>query len=246
MRIHRWTLSVVGSGLTVALLAAAPVAGDTTPPQITIVAPQTGTIYDQKLRIEASASDPDGLGRITFKADGRSIKSFVDNLENGKPVSLDWRRARELSPGEHTITIEALDKQGSNVLTGGENRGVASVKVRRVPAASLTRAKTNVTMALSGSGLRRTVRGKVSAPTVGFPREAFPLTGKVRVVWEIFSNKHWKVRHKDSADAATPYSLTQRLAQKGRWRVRATYDPDAPYAGSQSPTVTFAAKGAKR
>ena len=241
MKFRGWTLPVLGVGLTAALLGAAPVAGDTTPPQITIIAPQTDTVYDQELRIEASATDPDGLGRITFKADGKSIKSFVTNLENGKAVRLDWRRARELSPGEHTITVEVVDKQNSNP-NGGQNEGQASVKVRRVPASTLARAKTTITMALSGSGLQRTVRGKVSAPTVSFPREAFPLTGKVRIFWEIFSNKRWKIRHKDSADASAPYRVSQRLAQKGRWRVHVIYEPERPYAASGAKPVTFAAR----
>jgi hypothetical protein len=240
VRGRRQALAALASAL-VALACAATVAGDTTPPQITIIAPKTGTIYDQQLRIEASASDPDGLGLITFKADGRSIKSFVSDLQNGRAVSLDWRRARELSPGEHTITVEAVDKQGSNAATGGSNSGEASVTVRRVPASTLTKARTRTTITLAGSGLRRTVRGRVSAPAVSFPREAFPLTGRIGVVWEIFSYGRWKVRHRGTADAAAPYRVSQRLAQKGRWRVRVSYDPEPPYAASASKTLTFTA-----
>ena len=97
-------------------------------------------------------------------------------------------------------------------------------------------------MALSGSGLQRTLRGRVSAPSVSFPREAFPLTGKVRVVWEVFSNGRFKTRHKDSADASVRYRFSQRLAKKGRWRVHVIYDAEAPYAASQSKSVTFAAR----
>jgi hypothetical protein len=221
---------------------ATPVIGDTAPPQITIIAPKTDTVFDQELHIEASATDPDGLGRITFQADGKNIKSFVSGLRDGKAVSLDWRRARELSPGEHTITILALDKAGSNPTTFKANSATASVKVRRVAASSLARAKTQTTLKLSGSGRERTVSGKVEAPVVSFSRDVFPLTGKVRVFWEIFSNKRWKVRHKDSDDASKPYSLKQRLAQKGRWRVRVVYEPKPPYAASKSATVTFTVK----
>jgi hypothetical protein len=218
---------------------AAPVIGDTAPPQITIIAPKTDTIFDQELHIEASATDADGLGRITFQADGKNIKSFTSGLRDGKAVSLDWRRARELSPGEHTITILALDKAGSNPTTLKANEATASVKVRRVAASSLTRAKTQISFRMSGSGRNRTVTGRVSAPVVTFPREPFPLAGKVRIFWEIFSNKRWKVRHKDSDDASKPYSFPQRLAQKGRWRVHVIYEPKPPYAASQSKTVTF-------
>ena len=219
------------TGGALALVAAAPATADTAPPQITIVTPKTGTVYDQELRIEASATDPDGLGRITFKADGREIRNFTTNLANGKAVSLGWRRARELSPGEHTITVEAVDKAGSNPSPAATTPEPSSVTVRRVPATSLTRAPTTVTMKISGSGLRRVVSGAVSAPVVSFPRETFPLTGKVRIVWEVFSNKRWKVRHKDSSDAAAPYRFSQRLAKRGRWRVHVVYEPAGALRG---------------
>jgi hypothetical protein len=231
----------MGAVSALALLAAAPAAGDTAPPQITIAAPAEGAVFDQILHIEASAADADGVGRITFKADGKSIKSFTSGLQGSRAVSLDWRRARELSPGEHTITIEAVDKQGSNPVTHGENLATASIKVRRVPAATLPKAKTKVSAKLTGSGLKRRLSGAVSAPAVGFPREAFPLTGKVHVFWEIFSYGHWKVRHKGVADAAAPFRVSQKLAQKGRWRVHVVYEPKAPYAGSRSSTIAFTA-----
>jgi hypothetical protein len=226
--------------IALGLLVASPVVGDTAPPQITIVAPVEGAVFDQILHIEASASDADGVGRITFKADGESIKSFTSGL-GSRAVSLNWRRARELSPGEHTITIEAVDKQGANPVTHHENLATASVKVRRVPAATLPKARTKVSAKLTGSGLTRKISGAVRAPAVGFPREAFPLTGRVHVFWEIFSYGHWKVRHKGNADAGAPFSIRQTLARKGRWRVHVVYEPKAPYAGSRSSTIAFTA-----
>ncbi len=124
-------------------------------------------------------------------------------------------------------------------MTGLENTAQVSVKVRHVDASTLAKAATKVSIALSGSGLKRTVTGKVSVPAATFPLEAFPLAGKVRVTWEILSNGRFKVRHKDSADAALPYTLPQRLAGKGRWRVRVAYDAKTPYAASASKAITF-------
>ena len=244
--LRRSAAAAVAAGVAIALAVTAPVVGDTAPPEITIIAPATGTVFDQELHIEAKASDPDGLGRITFQADGRNIKSFTKNLKNGVAVELDWRRARELDPGEHTITVLALDKALSNPVTLKANSAEASVKVRRVDASSLTKAKTSTTIKLSGSGRNKTIRGKVSAPAVSFSREVFPLTGKVRVIWEVFSNKRFKVRHKDAEDAAAPFRFTQRLAKKGRWRVRVIYDPEAPYAASHSKTITFSEARSQR
>jgi len=231
----------MGAAIVLALISAGPVAGDTAPPQITVAAPAEGGVFDQILHIEASATDADGVGRITFKADGKSIKSFTSGLQGSRAVSLDWRRARELSPGEHTITIEAVDKQGANPVTHRENLATASVKVRRVPAATLPKARTKLSAKLAGRGLKRRISGAVSAPSVGFPRAAFPLTGRVHVFWEIFSYGHWKVRHKGVADAAAPFRISQKLAQKGRWRVHVVYEPKAPYAGSRSSTIVFTA-----
>ncbi len=222
-----------------AALAAAPAVGDSTPPVITIVAPVAGAVFNDHLRLSVSATDADGLGRISFDADGKRIRSFTTNLESGVPVSFTWSGARELSPGMHTITVLATDKQGSNPDTGEDNRTTASVRVRRIDVAKLALARTITTIRLSGSGLDRAVQGSVSAPSAAFPRALFPPNGRVRATWQVFSGMRFKTRHRDVGHALTSYRLHQRLAIKGRWRVRVAFEADRPYRSSVSKTIVF-------
>jgi hypothetical protein len=236
------TRRVAGAGALTAALAFAAVApglADTSPPAITVIAPAEGAIFDQHLRIEVSATDADGLGRITLEADGKPIRSFTDHLVSGTAVGLDWKRARELGLGDHKITVIAVDRLGSNPVTGRENQASVDVGVRRVDATTLPKQPTRIGIRLSGSGLRRTVSGRVTAPGADTMSASFPLAGKVRVTWQIFSNGRFKTRHKDSDAKIAPYAFTQRLAGRGRWRVRVDYEPVAPYRASASKTITF-------
>lgn len=234
---------VVSAGVVAAVLTIAAVVppglADTTPPTITVIRPATGAIFDQRLHLKVSASDPDGLGRVTFEADGKTIKSFIDHLSNGAPVGLNWHRARDLSLGEHTISVIALDSKGSNPVTRSENTAVVKIKVRRVDATKLPRVHTAVGIALTGTGLDRTVRGRVTAKKTTVPLDEFALTGKARVTWQIFSQGHFKTRHRGTGVKIAPYKLSQHLAGKGRWRVSVRYDPRPPYAASTSKSITF-------
>ncbi|MDQ1702365.1 MAG: polysaccharide biosynthesis protein PslG, partial [Frankiaceae bacterium] len=94
--------------------------GDFAGPSIKILTPQVGESYSDKLLIRAQASDPGGIGRITFQADGKQIRNFT--AENDKPVEIEWTGARDLNIGPHTIQVIALDKQG--------NQQQAEVQVR--------------------------------------------------------------------------------------------------------------------
>lgn len=236
---RRHTLLACAVAIALSVGAATPALADTTPPVITVTAPTANAAFGDELHLSASATDPDGLGRISFLADGKPIRSFTIGLRNGVPVHLDWKGARGLSYGRHTITVVALDRRNSNPVTGGENTATATVEVRHLNIAAVPRATTTVSIRISGSGRTRTVRGAVSAPVTAFPAAVFPLAGKVRVTWQVFSNGRFKTRHKDSSDVLAPYAFTQRLAEKGRWRVQVQYDPERPYRPSSSRVVSF-------
>lgn len=240
--IHRPSRAVsagVLAAVFIVVAAVPPGLADTTPPTIKVIAPATGAIFDQRLRMEVSASDPDGLGRVTFEADGKPIKSFIDHLSNGVPVGLNWHRARDLSLGEHTITVIALDRKGSNPVTKSENTAEVKIKVRRVDAAKLPQVHTGVSIKLSGSGLDRTVKGRVTATPGTFPLDQFEMFGKARVTWQILSKGHYKTRHRGTDVDLAPYKLSQHLAGKGHWRVSVRYDPKPPYKASTSKTISF-------
>src|SRR5262249_17272553 len=71
--------------------------GDFSGPSIKVGQPTAGAKYSDHLVISASASDPQGLSRITFIADGQKLRNFTKGLANGKAVSLDWQGSRHLS-----------------------------------------------------------------------------------------------------------------------------------------------------
>lgn len=228
--------------LLAAGLGVAPAFADTAPPRIRILSPSPGASFNHDLRLAAVVTDADGLGRVTFLADGKPIRSFTTGLRSGVPVSFLWRRAGELSPGTHVISVLALDKQRSNPVTRRSNSATKQVEVTRIDVAKLPLARTAVTIAVTGTGVDRAVHGTVRATGAAFPRSLFPLDGKVRVVWQVWSNGRFKTRHRDVTEELSPYLLRQRLARKGRWRVTVRFDARPPYRSSTSRTVTFAAQ----
>jgi hypothetical protein len=205
--------------------------GDFAGPQITVLKPTANVQYNEKLVISASATDANGdLGRITFKADGKKIRNYTGrDLRPGRPVTMEWQGSKSLSLGAHTITIEAVDKGG--------NTSHVDVRVVRVSAAKLaatlpTSLKTTVTR----KGRVATVSGRVrTTGDVG-------LGGKVKIVWQRKSGKTWKTVHGATKSAGKPFRFRQRLASKGRWRVRVQYVNKAPYKRSASRWKVFRAR----
>lgn len=202
--------------------------GDFGAPSISVKAPTEGAQYGDSLFIQASASDSNGLGRITFLADGKKIRNFTKSLSNGKTVSIDWQGAKSLGLGEHTVTVQALDMFG--------NVSESTVHVRHVDATALPAQATTVDIKVRGKGLKRTVSGRVRAPA------AFGLRGKVQVLFQFRGKNGWRTLHKASKNANKPFKVSQRLARKGRWRVQVRYVGLKPFLPSTSRRVSFKAK----
>ncbi len=204
--------------------------GDFDPPSIRVLSPTGSGMYDRTLLISASASDRQSkLGRITYYANGTKIRSFTTALKNDKAVEIDWQGAHELPYGPVTIRIEALDEFG--------NTSTREIQVTRVDPRTLGPQTTRVSLKLSGKGLRRKVRGTVLAPGT-----SFPVTGKVRVMWQFARKGHWVTLHKSSRNANRPFSYSQKMRKAGRWRVVATYTGDKPFRASSSRRLSFSAR----
>ncbi|HYF27822.1 MAG TPA: Ig-like domain-containing protein, partial [Baekduia sp.] len=105
--------------------------GDFAGPTVRIHAPTAGQRFAGALTIRASAIDPSGVGRITFRVDDRpeEIRNFTTGLADGAPVELQWQGAKTLPDGPHKITVEAVDPQG--------NIGRSVVEVVKAPAGSI-------------------------------------------------------------------------------------------------------------
>jgi hypothetical protein len=80
---------------------------DTTPPQITVVAPQ-GTINEDSATLSATATDESGIASIKFKLDGKNLTG--EQLANGAATV----KATNLESGEHHVEVTATDKAGNS------------------------------------------------------------------------------------------------------------------------------------
>jgi hypothetical protein len=207
--------------------------GDFAPPAITIQRPTAGVKYAEALTIQAVATDASGIGRITFKADGKEIRNFTGaDAKNGQPVGLQWQGSKNLSLGKHTITVDALDPSG--------NTSTQSVDVFRVDPSKLGKTlPTKVTVkSLKRAGRKATLRGSVvKSGELG-------LSGKAQVVWQwkASSKAKFKTLHKSLKPANKPFTFTQRLRKGGSWRVQVRYLAVAPYKASASTWKAFTVK----
>lgn len=212
--------------------------GDFDGPSITIDTPKLGASYTGSLQITARATDPGGLGRLSFLADGKLIRNFGgDEAQNDKPATLDWQGAKQLSLGGHTIQVIALDKQG--------NQQQATVGVRKISADSLL-AVGPATVKSGGVRCRKhricTVRGRVRSPA------GKVLSGKVQVRWQWLAKAkkgkkaRFRTLHKRKRNANKPYVFTQKLRTGGQWRVTVRYYPKKKLKASGSPYEYFRVK----
>lgn len=93
--------------------------GDFDAPTITVSAPLEGGRFTGQLPISVSATDLNGIGRITLLADGKKIRNFTTGLKDPAqypktlPGTIVWQGGKKLALGRHTITVQALDGNGN-------------------------------------------------------------------------------------------------------------------------------------
>ena len=200
--------------------------GDLVGPTVSVKAPTAGQRFTGSLLLSASATDTSGLGRITFLADGQEIRNFTTDLADDKAVSLDWQGAKKLALGKHTITVVALDKNGTATRT--------SVDVTKVdPSELLADAHASFKLARVRCSRRTcTLKGKLTGPS------GLSLDGKVQVLWQLKDRKGvFKTLHKGLKQANRPFTFTQHLAKPGAWRVQVKYLARPPFRPLASPSL---------
>jgi hypothetical protein len=203
--------------------------GDFDAPSLAVSSPGAKEQYVQVLTIRALASDPSGVARITFQADGKEIRNFTGTaVGSGKAVTLDWQGAKKLSFGAHTITAIALDPEG--------NTSTRSVRVTRVKKLAATlKTKIKLGRVKVGRGRKAAISGRVSKTA------RLGLSGKVRVYWQQKRGKRWKTIHGGLKPAKKPFTFRQKLKSSGHWRVLVKYVHVAPYKGSTATSKAFRA-----
>ena len=109
--------------------ASATVAGDTTPPQVSITSPAAGTVSGP-ITVTANASDNLSVAGVQFKRGGQNLGAE----DTTAPYSVPWDTRGELN-GTHVLTAVARDSVGntatsSPVTVTVSNVGVSTVGLR--------------------------------------------------------------------------------------------------------------------
>jgi hypothetical protein len=80
-------------------------------PSIDVAAPADHTTYSGTLPISVSARDPQGVGRITLKIDGKLIRNYTNQgFPRTLAGALHWHGAARIPPGRNVLTFIAIDK----------------------------------------------------------------------------------------------------------------------------------------
>jgi hypothetical protein len=189
------------------------------------------------------ATSPDAdVKRITFAyKDSRGQLQNLSHHHNADGLPLDftrglpsfrWFGALKLPFGRHTIVVIARDTH--------DNVTRIEVPVQKVNPATLRPQRAKVSgVAVTGSGMRRTIRGSV---TSGLP---FAISGRVRVVWQARRMGGWRRVHGGSRNAHRPFVFHQTLRYPGSWRVRVVYDGKRPYRKTSSCWILFNTSSAR-
>ena len=223
--------------------------GDFEPPSINVSKPAEGEVFVDRLELAASATDAGvGLGRITYTFDGgQPIRNFTDQLSNGASVGLaPWFGSRDLGVGPHRVEVTALDTNGNigqkvvNVVKAPLT-GVGALPQSLTPAYRISR---KISCGKQRKGVRTcSFKGRLLRPS-GQAR----VGGKVAVEWQ-FKNKKGQYRKLNGGtkSAGKSFTFKAKLKFRGKWRVRAVYEGQAPYKAARSEFLYFrySSKGAK-
>ena len=217
--------------------------GDFVPPRLEVQHPPPNFMFGDRDRLYMRAFSPDSdVKRITFMhrgPDGTLQNLSHHHNEDGLPLdfgrglpSFRWFGALKLPFGRHTLVVLAKDLH--------DNETVVEVPVQKVDPATLSPQRVTVEkVAVSGRGVRRTIRGSI---TSALP---FAMSGRVRVAWQTRRNGRWTKIHGGSRNANRPFVFHQTLKYRGRWRVRVIYEGQRPYKRTRGCWVYISTSSAK-
>jgi len=210
--------------------------GDLVGPEIKITSPAPGQklVENQPLKLSAGASDPRGIGRITFTYDGlKPIRSFTEADSPGGVATLDgWQGAKALPVGKHTLEVTVLDKNANPSFVTVEFEKVSAAAALALQTA--TRPMFTLGKVQFGKGRKCVLRGFFA----GYP--GLTAKNKVKVEWQ-WKNKQrkFKTLHKAQKAANKPFTFSQKLAKKGSWRVQVSFVGNGPYKTVKAKRLSF-------
>jgi hypothetical protein len=210
------------------VLPASEQCGDFQPPAVNIGAPTDGAVFAGPLPIDASASDPSGVARISLYVDD-SVNEIRNFTNPDAPKSLDgglqWQGAKRLANGPHKLTVTAVDPLG--------NVGSRTVTVTKVDPSRLKGIRTRLQLKLRGKGAKRQLRVLIRRDAKGLTN----VLGKIKVTFQKKVKGRWKTAHKYGA-MAKGYDRKSKLfkvkLKKAQWRVTVTYSGSPGYAKSSA------------
>ena len=97
-----------GNVSTPSALVSATVTADTTPPTVSLTAPQTNATVSGIVTVSATASDNVGVASVQFQLDGTNLSS----AQTIAPYSIQWDTTSAAN-GSHTLTAIAKDAAGN-------------------------------------------------------------------------------------------------------------------------------------
>ena len=140
--------------------------------------------------------------------------------ERREDPQLHRRGAGEQPPRRHPVDgraqapVRPRERQGRGPRRVRQHLHEGGRRPARRPAA-MPAQRPVVGLRVSGKGMKRTVRGLVSARGA-----AFLPAGKVVIEWQFQRKGRWVTLHKRSKNANRPFSYAQRLRKPGAWRRR--------------------------
>jgi hypothetical protein len=207
-------------------LPASETCGDFDAPSVTIGAPTDGAVFAAALPIEASASDPSGVARVSLYVDDsvNEIRNFTNaaaprELGGG----LQWQGAKRLANGVHRLTVTAVDPMG--------NVGSKTVTVTKVDPSRLKAIKTKLDVKIRGKGARRQLLVRIRRPRKGLTN----VLGKIKVTFRKKAKGRWKTAHKYGSMAKGYDRKSRRFKVKlkrAQWKVTVSYSGSPGYAKS--------------
>ncbi len=86
-------------------------APDTTPPQIEIISPLTGTVVRDSVTIKALIAENDAIDAVEFYIDGNLFATLRE-----EPFQIVWH-TQNFDFGKHSILCKAIDKAGNEAIS---------------------------------------------------------------------------------------------------------------------------------
>src|SRR5262249_20294527 len=204
--------------------------GDFSGPAIKVNQPTPNMLFADHLMLSATASDPDGIHRISFLCDGKKISTFGgENMGTSHTSTMTWYGSSKLPNGPHVIEVQSTDLYG--------NLSQQDIPIVKVDPSKLPLARTWVQARVRGHGLVRTVTGRV------YSNQPTPVRRRCEAPCQVLSGKKWVSRHRVSKNASKPCRVVQHLARPGRWRVQIKFRGGSGFKASSAPSRTFFARG---